>query len=165
MEVTQIILIVFIVVLIIMYPVMMYSRNKKENLRMQEQTNSLKIGDKVLTTNGIYGTIISIRDEFDRKVVTIETGDENNTGYVSIDAFAIYKIFDDGTVDGTQQGQEVGTSEEKTEENQNEEQENISNEHEESESNEEKKNEASEDSENVTSPDDNDTDDAPKSEE
>ena len=105
MTTTTIILICFIVLLIIMYPIMMYSRNKKENLRMQEQTNSLKIGDKVLTTNGIYGSIVSIRDEFDRKVVTLESGDETNKGYVSIDAYAIYKIFEDETADTTQEGE------------------------------------------------------------
>ncbi len=95
MEATQIILIVFIVLLIVLYPILIYSRNKKENLRMQEQTNSLKNGDKVLTTNGIYGTIVNIQDEHERKVVILETGDETNKGYVAVDAFAIYRIFPD----------------------------------------------------------------------
>lgn len=112
MEVTQIILIGFIVLLIVLYPITMYSRNKKENLRMQEQTNSLKIGDRVLTTNGIYGTIVGIRDEFERKIVTLETGDENNKGYVSVDAYAIYKIFEDETPENVEQNQEFEKHEE-----------------------------------------------------
>lgn len=95
MDATQIILIVFIVVLIIAYPVMMYSRNKKENQRMQEQTNSLKRGDKVLTTSGVYGTIVDLQMEEDRKIVTIETGTDKKKGYISVDAFAIYTIFKD----------------------------------------------------------------------
>ena len=163
MEVSQIILICFIVLLIIMYPVMMYTRNKKENLRMQEQTNSLKIGDKILTTNGIYGTIVGIRDEFDRKVVTIETGDENNKGYVSVDAFAIYKIFEDGTPDTSNLNQE-GEAENKDEvlDNAKEEGQNEENEKVDTVKENEKE---SENVDNETKSDDNNSDDTPKSEE
>ena len=93
MDATQIILIVFIVILLIAYPVMMYSRNKKENQRMQEQTNSLKRGDKVLTTSGVYGTIVDLQMEGDKKIVTIETGTEKKRGYISVDAYAVYTIF------------------------------------------------------------------------
>lgn len=95
MDATQIILIVFIVLLLIAYPVMMYSRNKKENQRMQEQTNSLKRGDKVLTTSGVYGTVVDLHLENDKKIVTIETGTEKKKGYISVDAYAIYTIFKD----------------------------------------------------------------------
>ena len=95
MDATQIILIVFIVLLLIAYPIMMYSRNKKENQRMQEQTNSLKRGDKVLTTSGVYGTIVDLHLESDKKIITIETGTGKNKGYLSVDAYAIYTIFKD----------------------------------------------------------------------
>ena len=95
MDATQIILIVFIVVLLIAYPVMMYSRNKKENQRMQEQTNSLKRGDKVLTTSGVYGTIVDLHLEGDKKIVTIETGTDKKKGYISVDAYAVYTIFNE----------------------------------------------------------------------
>ena len=87
MDATQIILIVFIVLLIVIYPIMMYSKNKKENQRMQEQTNSLKRGDKILTTSGIYGTIVDLHLQDDKKVVTIETGTDIYIGYLSIDAY------------------------------------------------------------------------------
>ena len=93
MDATQIILIVFIVVLLIAYPIMMYTRNKKENQRMQEQTNSLKRGDKVLTTSGVYGTVVDLHLEGDKKIVTIETGTDKKKGYISVDAYAIYTIF------------------------------------------------------------------------
>lgn len=95
MDATQIILIVFIGLLIIIYPIMLFSKNKKENQRMQEQTNSLKRGDKVLTTSGVYGTIVDLQLQEDRKIVTIETGTEKKKGYISIDAYAIYKIFNE----------------------------------------------------------------------
>ncbi len=95
MDATQIILIVFIVLLIIIYPIMISTRNKKENQRMQEQTNSLKRGDKVLTTSGVYGTIVDLQLEEDKKIVTIETGTEKKKGYISVDAYAIYTVFKD----------------------------------------------------------------------
>lgn len=95
MDATQIILIVFIVLLIIIYPIMISTRNKKENQRMQEQTNSLKRGDKVLTTSGVYGTIVDLQLDGDKKIVTIETGTDKKKGYISVDAYAIYTIFKD----------------------------------------------------------------------
>lgn len=95
MDATQIILIVFIVLLIIIYPIMISAKNKKENQRMQEQTNSLKRGDRVLTTSGVYGVIVDLQLEGDKKIVTIETGTEKKKGYISVDAYAIYTIFKD----------------------------------------------------------------------
>ena len=74
---------------------MISARNKKENQRMQEQTNSLKRGDRVLTTSGVYGVIVDLQLEGDKKIVTIETGTEKKKGYVSVDAYAIYTIFKD----------------------------------------------------------------------
>lgn len=95
MDATQWILIGFIALLIIVYPIMIATRNRKENQRMQEQTNSLKRGDKVITTSGIYGTVIDLQLDNDKKIVTIETGTTKNKGYVSVDAYAIYSIIKD----------------------------------------------------------------------
>ena len=95
METTQIILIVVIAVLLIAYPIIMVFRNKKENQKMQEQTNSIKRGDRVLTTSGIYGTVVDMQLEDERKVVTLETGTEKNKGYITIDAYAIYRVLKD----------------------------------------------------------------------
>lgn len=95
MDATQIILIVFIVALIIIYPIMIYTKNKKENQRMQEQTNSLKRGDKVLTTSGVYGTIVDLHQEGDITIATLETGKGKNIGYLSVHASAIYQIIKD----------------------------------------------------------------------
>ena len=95
MNATQIVLIVFIVALIVIYPIMIMKRNKKQSLQMQEQTNSLKRGDKVLTTSGVYGTIVDLHQEGEKTIVTIETGTEKNRGYISFDAYAIYNIIKD----------------------------------------------------------------------
>ena len=50
---------VVVLLLLVMF-IMMNARNKKESQKVQEQTNSLKVGDKVLTTSGVYGTITEI---------------------------------------------------------------------------------------------------------
>ena len=107
MDATQIILIIFIVLLIIIYPIMMFSKNKKETQRMQEQTNSLKRGDKVLTTSGVYGTIVDLHFQEDKKIVTIETGTDKKKGYISVDAYAIYQIFRDEPVAEPKQEESV----------------------------------------------------------
>ena len=113
---TQIVLIVFIVLLIIAYPIMVYSRNKKDSQKMQEQTNSLKRGDKILTTSGIYGTVVDLHMEEDKKIVTIETGMGKNKGYMAIDAYAIYTVFSDEPKQESAQKVEEKVAETKPEE-------------------------------------------------
>ena len=113
MDATQIILIVFIVLLIIIYPILISSRNKKENQRMQEQTNSLKRGDRVLTTSGVYGTIVDLHLEEDKKIVTIETGTDKKKGYISVDAYAIYTVFKDEEAVTEDKPNDVKSNEEK----------------------------------------------------
>ena len=97
-NVTQIILIVFIVALIVMYPILIFARNKKENTRMQEQTNSLKRGDKVLLTCGVYGEIVDMHEENGKTIITIETGKGNHKGYLAVDAYAVYTVIKDEPV-------------------------------------------------------------------
>lgn len=92
MNATQIILIVFIVALIIIYPIMIVTKNKKQRQQMQEQTNSLKRGDRVLTASGVYGKVVDLHQDGDKTIVTIETGTEKNRGYISVDSYAIYSI-------------------------------------------------------------------------
>lgn len=95
LEPLQIVLIVLIAVLVIAYPLLMIRRNKKENQRVTEQTNSLKRGDKILTTSGVYGTIIDIKLEGTAKQVTIETGSGAHKSYMTVDAYAIYQVIKD----------------------------------------------------------------------
>lgn len=95
LEPLQIVLIVLIAVLVIAYPLLMVRRNKKENQRVTEQTNSLKRGDKILTTSGVYGTIIDIKLEGTAKQVTIETGSGAHKSYMTVDAYAIYQVIKD----------------------------------------------------------------------
>lgn len=86
------VLIGVVALLLIAMPIMMNARNKRETQKVQEQTNSLKVGDKVLTTSGVYGTITELKFDDSQKVVVIETGGKVKS-YLSVDAYAIYTVF------------------------------------------------------------------------
>lgn len=86
------VLIAVVVLLLIAMPIMMNARNKRETQKVQEQTNSLKVGDKVLTTSGVYGTIVELKFDDSQKIVVIETGGKTKS-YLSVDAYAIYTVF------------------------------------------------------------------------
>lgn len=86
------VLIAVVALLLIAMPIMMNQRNKKETQKIQEQTNSLKVGDKVLTTSGVYGTITELKFDDSKKVVVIETGGKVKS-YMSVDAYSIYTVF------------------------------------------------------------------------
>ncbi|MBP3431429.1 MAG: preprotein translocase subunit YajC [Clostridia bacterium] len=86
------VLIGVVALLLIAMPIMMNARNKKESQKVQEQTNSLKVGDKVLTTSGVYGTITEIKFDDARKAVVLETGGKVKS-YLTVDAYAIYTVF------------------------------------------------------------------------
>lgn len=86
------VLIGVVALLLIAMPIMMSQRNKKESQKIQEQTNSLKVGDKVLTTSGVYGTITELKFDDSKKIVVLETGGKTKS-YMSVDAYAIYTVF------------------------------------------------------------------------
>ena len=85
------ILLVLLVVLIVAY-IFSYIKRKKYNQETTNMLNSLKLGDKVKTYSGFYGTVVSIRETTDGKVVTLETGDDEHKSYTTIDSNAIYCI-------------------------------------------------------------------------
>ena len=86
------ILIGIVVLMLIALPIMMNQKNKRETQKIQEQTNSLKVGDKILTTSGVYGTITEIKFDDTQKLVVIETGGKTKS-YMTVDAYAIYTVF------------------------------------------------------------------------
>lgn len=90
-QVISYILIGVVALLLIAMPIVMNARNKKETQKVQEQTNSLKVGDKVLTTSGVYGTITELKFSDSQKIVVIETGGKTKS-YMSVDAYAIYTV-------------------------------------------------------------------------
>lgn len=88
----QYVMIGLIVLLLIAYPLLMSRKNKAENKKMVEQTNSLKKGDEVITNAGIYGKVLEVRQDGEAKKVVIETGSDKNKSYLTIDAYAIYSV-------------------------------------------------------------------------
>lgn len=85
---------VVLVVLVILFFVYTHIRNKKEQAKYQEMTNSLEKGDKVLTSAGIIGKIVNIENKDMYKLVTIETGSGKNKGYITFDSQAIYTVLE-----------------------------------------------------------------------
>lgn len=90
--VMQYVLIAFIALLLIAYPFFMSRRNKRENQKAQEQANSLKRGDEVITSAGVYGKVLEVKQDGDAKKVVIETGNEKNKSYLTVDAYCIYTV-------------------------------------------------------------------------
>lgn len=90
---TQWVLLGLILVLIILYPVFMVFKNKKEKEKFQELSSSIKVGEKVLTSSGVYGEIVSITDDKQGKLVVLKTGDDLHPGYITVDVLAIYTVF------------------------------------------------------------------------
>lgn len=102
-DVSQWVLFGILVLVIILAPIFMSMRNKKEMSKAQEVMDSLKQGDKILTTAGVIGTIISIEEKDGYKAVTIETGDENHKGYMTLDIQAIYMNLSEPVVSETEE--------------------------------------------------------------
>ena len=88
-----------IVLLIICYPIFIVFKNKKEQQKAQQMTDSLKVGKDVLTSSGVYGTIVAIEEKENCKIVTLQTGTEENKGYISVDSLAIYMVLNPDPVE------------------------------------------------------------------
>ena len=83
---------VILVALVVLYVISMVRRKKDMN-QAQQMLNELKPGTKVKTYTGFYGTIDSIRETTDGKVVMLKIGEEGGkVGYIEIDANAIYGV-------------------------------------------------------------------------
>jgi len=116
MNAGQWVLIGLVLLLVIAYPVIMSRKNKKENERLIEQTNSLKRGDKILTTSGVYGTILEVREEDGARKVVIETGNAQYKSYMTVDAYAIYTVFKEEQKPAVEKKEEVKVEEKPVEE-------------------------------------------------
>ena len=121
MDTMTIIMLVLIGLIIVAYPIMMMRKNKKDKQNFQEMANSIKRGDKVTTYSGVYGTVVDIHQDGDRKIVTIETGMGKSKGYIGVVVEAIYSI------DNHEIPAEVKTAEVKQEQPAEDKEENIQN--------------------------------------
>jgi len=83
-----IIMIAFIAILLVFS-----STKRKKDARLAEEfVNNLKVGDKIKTYSGIYGTIVSLKETPNGKIAVIETGEKDTKTTMTIDLFAIYCV-------------------------------------------------------------------------
>ena len=82
-------IILVLIVLAIAMLVPSYLRQKKEMNARNELNSSIKKGTKIITTAGVYGTVESIEETTDGKVVTIVTGSSKNSTTMTIHINAI----------------------------------------------------------------------------
>ncbi|RMG45873.1 MAG: preprotein translocase subunit YajC [Acidobacteria bacterium] len=52
-----------LVLIMVIFYVLIILPERKRRKKLQELINNLKVGDKVVTSGGIYGTILSLRDD------------------------------------------------------------------------------------------------------
>lgn len=66
---------------------------RKKNKQLEEERmSSFKVGDKVMTSSGIYGTIVDIKEISPvDKLVNIRTGTEEESSVLTFDIRAIYR--------------------------------------------------------------------------
>ncbi|MGN1212524.1 MAG: preprotein translocase subunit YajC [Christensenellales bacterium] len=80
---------IILLVLFVAYIAWMMLKNKKDREAINNFQTNLKIGDKVVTGSGIYGTVEKIVDTTDGKVVTLKVGENS---YIDVNIGAIYNI-------------------------------------------------------------------------
>ena len=67
-------------------------RNRKFEDDRQSMLNNLKKGTKVVTSFGLYGEVVEVKETTDGKVVLISTGDEKKKTYMTVHINAIMNI-------------------------------------------------------------------------
>lgn len=87
----NIILFAVLLGLLILYPVLMVRRNKKEQEKQKNLINGLKKGEYVITYSGVFGKITEIIEKEVGKFIVIETGETHKT-HVTLSENAIYMI-------------------------------------------------------------------------
>ena len=84
------ILLGILLLVLVASPFFMRAKNKKEMQNAQNMMDSLKKGDKVLTSAGVIGKIVEIDNKDGYKTVVIETGSAKHKGYLCVDIASIY---------------------------------------------------------------------------
>lgn len=90
-NVGSIVLIVALLALLVMYPVMMFKKNKREQDKQNVLVESLTVGQYVITYSGVFGKIVEIKEKEFGRFITLETG-EAHKNYVTVSVNAVYTI-------------------------------------------------------------------------
>lgn len=67
-------IILYVVVIGVVFYMVLYRPQKKQQQKTQSMLNTLEVGDSVLTTSGFYGVVIDITDD----TVIVEFGNNKN---------------------------------------------------------------------------------------
>lgn len=88
-----------------------FTRRKKEEDYRNELSEKIVKGAKVKTYGGLYGTVVSIRNTTDGKIVLLETGEGNQKSYQQLHINAIYGLDESEEMVIDSEGNEVPLSE------------------------------------------------------
>jgi len=88
--------IVMIVIMIVVFYFLLIRPQRKKDKAVKDMLNALKVGDRICTIGGLYGTITAIKDS----TVTMVMGSENTT--VVIARWAIRSV-EEAPVENDQQ--------------------------------------------------------------
>lgn len=80
-----------IIVMVLIFYFLLYRPQKKAQDERNKMLDSLKVGNRVITLGGIYGTIVSIKDE----IVTVKIADKVD---VEVSRNAINGVVEDKNV-------------------------------------------------------------------
>lgn len=73
---------------------MSFNRRKRDESVRNDLLNKIATGVKVKTYGGIYGTVVSIEETTDGKIVLLESGEGKKVSYQNIHINAIYGVDD-----------------------------------------------------------------------
>ena len=91
--VLEIILVVVLIVLLAALFAISSMKKKKFNQEMGQMREELKVGDKVMTDSGVVGEVVDSYVEEDYKYFVLKTGRNDNVGYLTVHANAIYYVY------------------------------------------------------------------------
>ena len=103
-----------VIVLVVAFGFLIFSsvsRRKKEEAYRNELNSMIVAGAKVKTYTGTYGTVVSIRNTTDGKIVLLETGEGDKKSYQQLHIDAIYGIDESEDMVINAEGEEVPLSE------------------------------------------------------
>ena len=89
---TMYILIAVFVVMLILMPIFNKRRNKKIEAERQVLVDEFKRGTKIITSFGVYGEVVEIKETTDGKVALISTGEGDKKTYMHVHINAIMNV-------------------------------------------------------------------------
>lgn len=90
----EIALLIILVVLVVVLFAFSYMKKKKYNNELNQMRTDLKVGDKVMTDTGVVGVVVDSYMEDEYKYFVLKSGKDNNVGYFTVHANAIYYVFE-----------------------------------------------------------------------